>query len=29
MEKTKFTFNDAEFLYIVNIILKADHDEDE
>tara|TARA_Y100000310_G_scaffold67789_1_gene63174 strand:- start:1635 stop:1982 length:348 start_codon:yes stop_codon:yes gene_type:complete len=29
MEKTKFTFDDAEFLYIVNIILKADHDEDE
>ena len=29
MEKTKFTFNDAEFLYIVNIILKADQDEDE
>ena len=29
MEKTKFTFDDTEFLYIVNIILKADHDEDE
>jgi len=29
MEKVKFTFDDAEFLYIVNIILKADHDEDE
>ena len=29
MEKTKFTFDDTEFLYIVNIILKEDHDEDE
>ena len=29
MKETKFTFDDAEFLYIVNIILKADHDEDE
>ena len=29
MEKTKFTFDDTEFLYIVNIILKADSDEDE
>ena len=29
MEKVKFTFDDTEFLYIVNIILKADHDEDE
>jgi hypothetical protein len=29
MEKVKFTFDDPEFLYIVNIILKEDHDEDE
>ena len=29
MEKTKFTFDDTEFLYIVNIILKVDSDWEE
>ena len=29
MEKTKFTFSDAEFLGIVNIILEVDSPEDE
>ena len=29
MKETKFTFSDAEFLSIVNIILKVDSDEDE
>ena len=29
MKETKFTFSDAEFLGIINIILKLDSDEDE
>jgi len=29
MKETKFTFSDAEFLGIINIILKVDSDEDE